>query len=328
MLILESALKPLNPALARVPSEERPYSRAVVHIAVLGSCTLDIIFRVARFPAPGETLFAESTATFVGGKGLNQGIAAARLGAEVTLIGRVGADSAGDQLRAAAEAAGIDPRYVARDPVHPTGMAVPIVVAGGGNSILASGGANLQVRFEDVEAAAGRLAAADAFLVQFETPLDVVAYAVAVAHAANVPVILNPAPVRPVSPELLGMVDVLVVNEVEAQELAPGFSAPAAQAAALRERGPRRVVVTLGPDGCVFNDGSAGGLPAFPVAAIDTVGAGDAFCGALAVSLATGLSFAEACRFASAAAAISVTRAGAAPSLATRAEVEAFLAVR
>jgi ribokinase len=294
-------------------------------VAVLGSITADAIMRVPRFPAPGETLFADEAAILPGGKGLNQAIAAARLGAQATLLGRTGGDAFSAMLLDAAHADGVDTRFVVRDGGMP-GLAVPVVAAGGENFILASRGANFRLTIEDIESSAEAIRIAGALLVQFETPMETVERAIAIADAADVPVILNPAPVRPFDQALLAMVDTLVLNEIEAAMLLPG--APIERAAeALLDLGPRRVVVTLGREGCRWatKDG-LGALAAFTVEAIDTVGAGDGFCGALAVALCEGQPFSAAVRFASAAAAISVTRVGAAPSLARRDEVEALLA--
>ena len=299
------------------------------HICVLGSITLDILFRMSRFPVPGETLFANEYAVLPGGKGLNQAIAAARLGARASLIGRVGADAFGDLLLATAAADAVDTAAVVRDPVTATGMAIPIVVPSGDNAILASGGANLAVTTGDIEAAADAIRASAMLLLQFETPAASVTAAIATARAAGVPVLLNPAPVREFDHALLRDVDVLVVNEVEAAMLVPGAGDHAAEATALVALGPRLAVVTLGPAGGFHaTRGGARATPfaAFPAHVVDTVGAGDSFCGALAVALAEGRETADAIRFASASAAITVTRAGAAPAMPARVEVEALLA--
>jgi len=294
-------------------------------ICVLGSITLDAIFRMPRFPGPGETLFADSMDVMPGGKGLNQAIAAARLGAEAVLIGRTGDDAFAEILLAAAREDGVDTRGVVRGRGR-TGLAVPVVVPSGENAILAAPGANLLLTTAELEAQAWAIEDADALLLQFETPLDVVARAVAIAAAAGVRVILNPAPVRPFEVGLLELVDVLVVNEVESAMLAPGATDHVAEAQRLLAMGPGAVVITLGPAGGVFATAADGGeFAAFPVQAVDSVGAGDGFCGALAVALCEGLALAEAVRFAAAAAAISVTRPGAAPSLARRMEAEELL---
>jgi ribokinase len=200
---------------------------------------------------------------------------------------------------------------------------VPVVVPSGENAILAAPGANLALTIDDIERARDAIAASDALLVQFETPIETVERAVAIAAAAGTRVILNPAPVREFDASLLSAVSVLVVNEVEATMLAgrSGLSHEQ-EAEALLAKGPVGVVVTLGPDGGVWaRGGEAGRFGSFQVTAIDSVGAGDCFCGALAVALCEGRDLPEAIQFAAAAAAISVTRAGAAASMPDREEV-------
>ena len=291
-------------------------------LVVLGSITLDAIFRMARFPAPGETLFAESAAVLPGGKGLNQAVAVARLGAEASLIGRTGDDAFADVMLELARREGIDTSNVTRA-AGQTGIAVPIVVASGENAILAAPGANLELTIAEIEAAAPAIRAADALLVQFETPLPAVARAIEIASGAGTLVVLNPAPVQPFDLELLRLVDVVVVNEVEAAMLAPGVDSHDETARHIQELGPRSVVVTLGPAGGAWASGQGSGrFRAHEVEAVDTVGAGDCFCGALAVALCHGMDLPRAAEFAAAAAAISVTRAGAAPSMPRRSELE------
>jgi len=295
-------------------------------IAVLGSITLDVVLNMPRFPAPGETLFALERGLYPGGKGLNQAVAAARLGAHVTLLGRVAQDPFAGILMAAADAEGIDRSGVVVGATGETGLAVPIVVANGENAIFASPGANLEMTVDNL-GPAERITTADIFLTQFETPLDVVTEAIHRASSAGVPVLLNPAPVRPFDIELLRSVDILVLNEVEAGMLAPGLADDEARARALLALGPQSIVLTLGPAGGVWARGeTAARFDAPTVEAIDTVGAGDCFCAALAVRLVEGAELGEAVRFAAAAAAISVMRAGAAPSYPMRSTVDARLA--
>lgn len=298
-------------------------------IAVLGSCTVDLVMHVPRQPLPGETLFVDSAALLPGGKGLNQAIAAARLGAEVALLGLVGDDPLADVLLRAAVADGIDTAYLRRDPAKETGIAVPVVMPSGDNSILAAPRANLELSVADVEAAAPALRACDVFVFQLETPIEAVLAAARLARAAGAIVLMNPAPAREIPDDLFTLSDVLVLNEVEAAVFAPGALDEAEQAAALMARGPRLVVVTLGARGGVACDAS-GCQPfaAFAVDVVDSVGAGDAFCGALAVALAERLDTAAAVRFANGAAALSLTGAGAITSLPRRAELAAFLAGR
>jgi ribokinase len=296
----------------------------MARIAVLGSITLDAVARMPRFPSPGETLFADRLDVFPGGKGLNQAIAAARLGASVTLLGRVGRDVFADILLDAAAGDAVDTSGVRRGD-GATGFAVPIVVPGGENAILAAPGANLSITAAELDVAT--IEAADALLVQFETPLETVTAAIAIARGAGTRVVLNPAPALPFDRRLLASVDVLVVNEVELAMLTDGEEDAATGARMLlSEGGAGAVVVALGPaGGCWAAGEQAAAFAAFHVDAVDTVGAGDGFCGALAVALCEGMDWPEATRFAEAAAAVSVTRPGAAPSLARRDEVADLL---
>lgn len=298
-------------------------------IAVLGSCTVDLVFRMPRFPFPGETLFADAVELHAGGKGLNQAIAARRLGAEATLIGRIADDPFGHILLEALKSSGVDTRHVAFDPVAGSGVAVPVVLPGGQNSILSAPRANLAMPVAQVDAARDAIATADALLLQFEAPMEVNLAAAGIAAEHGVPVFLNAAPIVPHPRELLALADVLIVNEVEAEMLTPELPATASlsdRARNLAAVAKSAAVVTCGADGClVARDGDVTAVPAFPATPIDTVGAGDAFCAALAVAVCRGAELVEAARFANAAGAISVGRAGAAPSLPHLHEVEALM---
>lgn len=300
-------------------------------IVVVGSLNIDLVVRAARRPQRGETLTGDSFGTFVGGKGLNQAIAAARLGAQAGMVGRVGADDFGHTLLRALADEGIAAAHVARDAETSSGVALIIVDAEGDNSIVIVPGANGRVSVEDIEQAAATIAAADAVLLQLETPLAAVERAAVFAHNAGVRVLLNPAPAQPLSETLLHLVDVIVPNESEAQ-LLTGISIvddeTAERAAwALLARGARAVVLTLGARGALLVE-PAGieRIPGYRVPVVDTTAAGDAFCGALAVRLAAGASLAAAARYANAAGALAVTAAGAAPSLPRTKEIAALLA--
>jgi ribokinase len=296
-------------------------------VCVLGSLTMDIIVRLPRLPVAGETCIAEEAVTAPGGKGLNQALAAARLGAAVSLLGCIGDDAFGLAMLELARAAGLDVTGVQIRRDAPTAVAVPMVLPDGNNCIVAAGGANQRLTRAAVEAARATIAAAEILLVQLETPIESVLAACEIAHAAGARVILNAAPALPLPAELWQHVDVLVVNEVEAAARV-GTGEPAEQLARLHALGPSAVVITLGAAGCVGLDGRAVlALPAHSVTVVDAIGAGDAFCGAFAVALADDASFEASLRFASAAAAISVTRAGAASSLPARADVLAMLAM-
>ncbi len=297
-------------------------------ICVVGSCNLDLTFRVPRLPRPGETLAAHALHQGFGGKGANQAVAAARLGAQVTLIGRVGDDAFGrlylDNLRAH----GIDARFVRSDADLPTGIASIFVSDTGDNSIVVAPGANAAVTPEDAGAAAEAIRGADIVICQLETPVAAALEAFRIARAANVRTLLNPAPALPLPDELLRLTDICVPNETELELLCESSATdfgvePAAKA--LQKRGPRAVVVTLGAAGALVLSEMVAHVAGLRVVAIDPTGAGDVFIGALSVSLASGHGLCEAARHANAAGAIAVTRVGAQSAAPTRDEVDAML---
>jgi len=295
-------------------------------IAVVGSVNLDIVVGVDRHPAPGETVLGGDRVDLPGGKGANQAVAAARLGRDVAIVGRVGADAAGARLRSGLEAEGVDVRYLASDPEAPSGVALIAVAPDGENTIIVSPGANARVGRQDVDAASELLASAAVTLLQLEVPPEAVGAAV---RAAGGTVVLNPAPARALEPEVLAGVDVLVPNRGELGLLA-GAGAPAdagaAVALARRLEGPASVVVTLGAEGAVVIEASrVERVPAPAVEAIDATGAGDAFCGALADALARGATLVEAARWGVAAAALSVGRMGAQDGMPDASQVAATL---
>jgi ribokinase len=272
-------------------------------IALVGSINLDIVVGVDRHPAPGETVLGDDRQELPGGKGANQAVAAARLGAEVAFVGRVGDDDAGRRLRDGLAAEGVDVTHVRVDADAPTGVALIAVDRAGENTIVVSSGANARVSAADVEAARDVLANAAVTLVQHEVPEEAVAAAIA---AAGGTVVLNPAPARPI----VAPVDVLVPNRGELEALAGRAGDPVALARSLDPA--RAVVVTLGNEGAAVIEGSrVERIPAPRVDAVDTTGAGDAFCGALAQALDAGADLVEAARWAVRAAAASVTRPGA-----------------
>ena len=300
------------------------------NVLVVGSSNTDMIIRVPRIPRPGETVLGGEFSMAAGGKGANQAVAAARAGGRVTFVARVGDDDFGARALAAFEAEGIDTRFVVRAPASPSGIALITVDERGENSISVASGANALLSAADVDAAGDAFAAADIVLVQLESPLATVEATVRKAGEKGVPVVLNPAPARPLDDGLLARVSVLTPNEHEAAALA-GIAveddAGARRAAGrLKARGAAAVVVTLGERGVFASSpGFEGFVPAFKVDPVDTTAAGDVFNGALAVALAEKLPLAEALRFAQAAAAISVTRPGAQPSAPARAEILALL---
>ena len=299
-------------------------------IVVVGSSNTDMIVKLSHLPKPGETVSGGAFSTAAGGKGANQAVAAARAGADVGLVARVGDDSFGEQAIAGFVGDGIDVRYVTRDSGAPSGVALIFVDDGGENCIAVAPGANGRVTPEDVEAAKELITGAQALVMQLETPIDTVARAAALASRHGVRVILNPAPAQPLSDEILANVSILTPNESEAEMLTGiqvSDDAGAEEAArALAAKGVDTVILTLGSRGAfVFDSGSGALVPGFEVQAVDTTAAGDVFNGSLAVGLAEGKPLADAVRFANAAAALSVTKLGAQPSAPTRSEIDAFL---
>jgi len=299
-------------------------------IAVVGSLNMDLVVRVPHMPIPGETVIGSDFRTIPGGKGANQAVAAARLGAEVTMIGRVGDDDFGRaQLRNLGEL-GIDTTHVLVDPEAATGIALITLDASGQNSIVLAPGANMRLTKEDINAAQGAIIQSDVLVLQLESPLEVVTYAIDIAHAEGVKVILNPAPARPLPKETLARLDYLIPNESETAlmtglEVADLDSAKEA-AERLRDEGVGTVILTLGARGAFLSSAEESThIPGYEVEVVDTTAAGDAFVGGLAVALAQGQNLAEAVRYANAAGALAVTRLGAQPSLPTRQEVEEFM---
>lgn len=299
-------------------------------ILVVGSVNTDLVVRVPTIPRPGETVIGGTFTSVGGGKGANQAVAAARAGGQVGFVGRIGADAMGDAATAALRAEGIDTSCLTRDPSAPSGVALILVDERGENSIAVAPGANDGLRPEHIDAARSLIDHADVLLIQLEIPLETVIHAVALAEAAEVPVILNPAPARPLPDDLLRRIAILTPNETEAavltNEPVTDEEAAAGSARRLLARGPTGVVVTLGRRGSLVVTAQIDErVPAVPLAAVDTVAAGDIFNGCLAVAIAEGRDLPAAIRFATAAAGISVTRHGAQASAPLRAEIEALL---
>jgi ribokinase len=320
----------MSDAAATDPPVPDASLRKRARVVVVGSANTDMVARVARLPRPGETVLGHEFESLPGGKGANQAVAAARLGAVVTFVACVGADALGDGLVLGLEAEGIHTRYVVRDPDAPTGVAlITVDEATGENVIVVASGANAKLSVGLVEMAGDAIRAADVLVCQLESPLETVTAALKLAREAGKTTILNPAPAQPLTDELLSLVSVLTPNETEAALLAGNAQAtPEAAAATLRAKGVERLVVTLGAEGAllVTEDGRAR-VPGRAVPqVVDTTAAGDCFTGALAVGLGEEMPPAEAAAFANAAAALSVTKAGAQPSLPSRFETEQFLA--
>ncbi|MBI4879883.1 MAG: ribokinase [Planctomycetes bacterium] len=292
---------------------------------------MDLVVRARRLPRPGETLAGGPFQTFHGGKGGNQAVAAARLGASVAMVGRVGDDAYGAELRRGLAAEGVGDAEVRPVPGCPSGVALITVDDAGENTIVVTPGANAWLLPQDLapESGAARAIQEAAWLIaQLEVPLDTVLQAARLAHAAGTRFLLNAAPASQLPEALLSLIDVLVVNRVEAAAVLERsrVGAPSGLARALRRLGPRAAAVTLGDQGALFCDGARVlRQDAFAVETVDAVGAGDAFTAALAVALLESQAPAEALCFACAAGALATTRAGARTSLPRRAEVDALL---
>ncbi|WP_035984410.1 ribokinase [Leptolyngbya sp. KIOST-1] len=299
-------------------------------IHVFGSLNMDLVCRAPRLPQPGETVLGTDFATLPGGKGANQAVAAARLGAATAMVGRVGDDAFGRQLLQELQGAGVDASGVAAAAGVPTGVAAIAVDDSGQNTIVVVPGANGKVGEKDVSRLAAQLLPGDTLLLQLEVPLGAVVAAAKAARARGATVILDPAPAPDdLPPECFKAVDILTPNQTEASQLTGLVvnDVATAQAAANRlvQRGVSVAIVKLGDRGVVVADRQCTfHQPALPVKAVDTVAAGDAFNGGLAVALAEGMSLEEAVQFASAVAAASVMVPGAQASMPERSRVEAL----
>lgn len=302
-------------------------------ILVFGSLNMDLVARVERLPHPGETISGQSFDTIPGGKGANQAVATARLGAPTQMVGRVGNDAFGQTLVKALVAAGVQTDHVMTDSHQHSGVALIAVAQSGENQIIVVPGANGAVNAEDVSRLQIALSDAKLLLLQFEIPFEAVQAAAKLAHQAGVLVMVDPAPARSDLPDdFYQTVDILTPNQTEASQLV-GFEVcdrTTAQQAAnlLHQRGCSTVIIKLGRQGVVVAAAEGNfAIPAFEVEAVDTVAAGDAFNGGLAVALSEGKPLKQAVIYASAVAALSVTQQGAQPSMPERSQVEQFLLI-
>ncbi|HJZ89972.1 MAG TPA: ribokinase [Gemmataceae bacterium] len=295
-------------------------------VTIVGSANIDLTFRASRLPRPGETVFGSGFYQGFGGKGANQAVAAARLGAMVSFVGRVGADDFGWATRDQLTREGIDISHLLTDADRPTGTAAILVDDAGENAIVGVPGANLGLTPEDAHAAAELLRASAIVLAPCETLNETLTEAFRIADAAGRTCLLNPAPARELPEALLRATDVCVPNETELRQLTGRETNTLADVAAaarlLRDRGPETVVVTLGERGALLvGAGEPVHIAPVPVTAVDTTGAGDAFCGALAAYLAEGETLIAAATKANRVAAMSVTRPGAQASFPRREEM-------
>ncbi len=302
-------------------------------VCVVGSLNTDLVIKAPHLPELGETVLGGEFAVFGGGKGANQAVAAARLGARVTMIGCVGGDAFGHQLREGLAAEAIDIAHVRVDRTVSSGVALITVDPSAHNTIVVASGANMHLTIADVDAARAAILASQVLLLQLEVPLEVVAHAAELAHTHGILVVLDPAPARPLPRELYRHVSVINPNEVEAKFLT-GVPIADEQTAGRAARwflaaGCTAAVIKLGARGAVLaTEQTTEAIPGVVVEAVDTTAAGDAFAGALAVALAEGRPMAAAVRFANTVGALKVTRMGAQPSMPTREEVSRFAGLR
>lgn len=302
-------------------------------VVVVGKANVDYLVRGPRLPQPGQSVSGEQFQVAPGGKGANQAVGAARLGARVALIARVGKDAHGDSVVEALRKEGVDIDHLLRDSSAFTGVALCQVGGNGEKQILSAAGANARLTAEDVRAAAEVLRSARVVLLQLGVPLPAVAEAIRIGRSGGARVVLDPGPPAPLPDELLGQIDVIRPNCSEALALTgvqvTGRASAQKAAAELLRRGAGAAAVQAAEDGDLLAwTGGEVWLPRFEVARLDATGAGDAFASALAVALAEGRSLPEAGPFASAAAALATTVLGAQASLPRRADLLAFLAAR
>ena len=300
-------------------------------VVVIGSCNMDMTVRCKDLPIPGKPMMGDGFVTNAGGKGANQAVAAAKLGARTQIVGRVGNGMFVPRFFESYDRVGLGHDFVVRDPETPSGTALIFVDGEGENMIVVAPGANMKLSPSDLDAAKSVIEGAQVMILQLEVPLETVIYAAKMAKQNGTTVILNPAPVRALPPELLENVDIIVANEVEAMILGGAKDVDTSTAALvcrpLLQAGVQHVITTMGKDGAVIvSGGNATKVRGFKVDAIDTTSAGDTFVGALACALTEGLALEDATHFANAAAALSATKVGAQQSMPSREEVDAMLA--
>ena len=302
-----------------------------VHVVVVGSTNFDVVVKADRMPREGETLLASNLQFFPGGKGANQAVAVARMGAKTTMLGAVGEDMIGEFLLEGLAANGVDATWVKRDSTRRTGTAFIMLFPSGDNCIVVEPAANLSLTPADVERAAEVINQADALSTVMEIPLEVVEAALRLARKAGKLTVLDAGPARHCPPEILKLADIVSPNETELEALSgekvSGRVSAQEAAAKLLELGVKTVVLKLGSDGSMLvTRKGVKHFPACKVVAVDPTAAGDAFTAALTVQLAAGVDIKEAIRYANFAGALAVTKLGAQPSLPTRTEVDEFRA--
>ncbi|MFQ3610971.1 MAG: ribokinase [Fimbriimonadales bacterium] len=294
-------------------------------IVVVGSANTDLVVRVPSLPKPGQTLLGEDFQVIAGGKGANQAVACARLGAQVVFVGSVGDDEFGHQTLQNLQQEGIGTDYITRAEGVPSGVALIAVAESGENMIVVAPGANARLSRDHVRRAEPAFAQADAVIAQLEVPIEAVLEAANLAQRYQRPFVLNPAPAQSLPPELTLRTTWLIPNESEAQILTgqPSTTSPEQQVQALQAQGWQRGVLTLGANGVLcWHEGELVYQPAYAVSVVDTTSAGDAFVAGFTLALVEGRALPDALAFAQAVSALSVMRWGAQPSLPTRREVE------
>ena len=299
-------------------------------ILVFGSINMDLTAYVPKLPQPGETLQGSSYITVPGGKGNNQAVAAARLGADVKFIGRVGTDGFGEEVLQIVSEQNVDTSLVMKDPDHGTGIAVISVDKNAENSIIIISGANFAMDDSDVERASRNMADAKVLMLQLEVPLDACLKAAQAAKEKGVKVVFDPAPAIPLPEEAFKLMDFITPNEIETEILTgirPANQEDASKAAKIfLEKGVGTAIIKLGAKGVYYeNKDESGFITPYKVNPIDTVAAGDAFNGGVAVAVSEGKPLAEAVRWGAAAGAIATTRKGALPAMPYREEVEKLM---
>jgi len=302
-------------------------------VVVVGSLHMDLTVKTERIPQIGETVLGKHLTMSPGGKGANQAVAAARLGADVTLVGRVGADALGRKLIENAKGKGIDINYIVKDRETATGVALIMVDEEGNNLIAVAPGADMRCCTDDIDRAENVIKSADALSIQLEIPPHVVEYAIDKAFKEGVKVILNPSPAQQLPDKLLRKVYILTPNEKEAEALSncKVTSVKAAKRAAekIRERGVENVIVTLGKNGAIMaRGGETVHVKGIDVNTVDATGAGDAFCGTLAVAISSGKNLKEAVMYSNCAGALATTKIGAQEALPKASELESFMKSR
>lgn len=301
-----------------------------MRILVIGSFMMDLVARTPRAPLEGETIIGHSFSQFTGGKGANQAVAAARLGSDVTMFGKVGQDSFGDAQIQSLKAAGINTEYIMRDSNAATGVGFITLEDNGKNRIIIIPGVNMLFKPEDLIREQDLISDSDIIILQFEIPMETVCEAIDLGRKFNKTLILNPAPSAGIDKEYLSKLDYIILNEIEAKDFT-GINVvdeAGANTAALKllNMGCKNVVITMGDKGVLFlNNKERYFVDSLKVNAVDTTAAGDEFIGAFAYGLGRGFNYEQCVKFANAAAAISVTKMGAQPSLPLIDEVKKFI---